>query len=333
MTRRPRALPFAATVHHTPNADFAASAARRQQGEHSIAVGLDGELGWADARQRAVPAPPPTTSTQPISVFGNASTVRDPLRSALAEFLGRCSQCPPNHATDAVIVALDDDVAQWPATNTAKGPAIVWCSGLQRAAFYTEVETRLPDARFLQGAQGIEALEALLEQQGALTAAASVDVGAQEALQRLRRSYLRALPGELDELLSALPPFGARRDDAFRGFLLRWIGSAGTYGLLAVVASFATGLVDVDFMVLFLLVALALGVAVSMGAVLLEELTYAAYPGWAALGRMLWLAILENLGYRQLTVWWRVRAFWDYVRGNQQWGAMTRKGFAQPGTS
>ncbi len=101
-------------------------------------------------------------------------------------------------------------------------------------------------------------------------------------------------------------------------------------GFLAVIASFATGLVDTWFMTLFLLVALALGVAVSMGAILLEELSYAAYPRWGELGRMLWLAILENLGYRQLTVWWRVRAFYDYMRGNQQWGAMVRKGFSQP---
>ena len=89
-------------------------------------------------------------------------------------------------------------------------------------------------------------------------------------------------------------------------------------------------LVDGWFMTLFLFAALALGVAVSMGAVLLEELSYAAYPRWGELGRMLWLAILENLGYRQLTVWWRVRAFYDYMRGNQQWGAMVRKGFATP---
>ncbi len=101
-------------------------------------------------------------------------------------------------------------------------------------------------------------------------------------------------------------------------------------GFVAVLVSFATGLVDGWFMTLFLFAALALGVAVSMGAVLLEELSYAAYPRWGELGRMLWLAILENLGYRQLTVWWRVRAFYDYMRGNQQWGAMVRKGFATP---
>jgi hypothetical protein len=41
------------------------------------------------------------------------------------------------------------------------------------------------------------------------------------------------------------------------------------------------------------------------------------------------VAVAENLGYRQLTVWWRVRAFWDYWRGNTTWGQMERRGLGQ----
>jgi hypothetical protein len=37
-------------------------------------------------------------------------------------------------------------------------------------------------------------------------------------------------------------------------------------------------------------------------------------------------AVVEHLGYRQLTVWWRVRAFWEYWRGDLSWGAMERRG-------
>ena len=36
--------------------------------------------------------------------------------------------------------------------------------------------------------------------------------------------------------------------------------------------------------------------------------------------------MLENFGFRQLTVWWRVRAFWEYLRGDLSWGAMERRG-------
>ncbi|MCO4763426.1 MAG: glycosyltransferase family 2 protein [Myxococcales bacterium] len=99
-------------------------------------------------------------------------------------------------------------------------------------------------------------------------------------------------------------------------------------GFIIVILSAIVGYVDVAFMSLFLLVAFILGINVSLGAVLLEEMTYAALPTWRGLGRTVWLAVLENLGYRQLSVMWRVRAFWDYYRGNQQWGAMVRKGFS-----
>ncbi len=99
-------------------------------------------------------------------------------------------------------------------------------------------------------------------------------------------------------------------------------------GFGAVLVSGAGGYVDLPFMLLFLIVAVCLGMAVSLGAVLLEEMTYAALPSWRTLGRTVWIALLENLGYRQLSVLWRVRAFWDFYRGNQQWGAMVRKGFS-----
>jgi hypothetical protein len=36
---------------------------------------------------------------------------------------------------------------------------------------------------------------------------------------------------------------------------------------------------------------------------------------------------MENLGYRQLTVYWRLRGFWNFLRGRKDWGKMERKGF------
>lgn len=39
------------------------------------------------------------------------------------------------------------------------------------------------------------------------------------------------------------------------------------------------------------------------------------------------LALMENLGYRQLTVYWRLRGFWNFLRGRKDWGKMERKGF------
>ena len=40
-------------------------------------------------------------------------------------------------------------------------------------------------------------------------------------------------------------------------------------------------------------------------------------------------AVLENLGYRQLTVVWRIRGIISYIRGKKSWGKSKRKGFKQ----
>ena len=51
------------------------------------------------------------------------------------------------------------------------------------------------------------------------------------------------------------------------------------------------------------------------------------------LALLLSFGVLENFGYRQLTVLWRIKAFWDYMRGKKGWGTMTRTGFGtKPGS-
>lgn len=99
-------------------------------------------------------------------------------------------------------------------------------------------------------------------------------------------------------------------------------------GVVFVVMSFLFGVIDLTFMVLFLCVSVLFGVMLSILAVLLEEVSYAAFPRWRDLARIAAVAVIENFGYRQLTVIWRVRGIWAYLRGQKQWGAMTRKGFA-----
>jgi cellulose synthase/poly-beta-1,6-N-acetylglucosamine synthase-like glycosyltransferase len=76
----------------------------------------------------------------------------------------------------------------------------------------------------------------------------------------------------------------------------------------------------------FLTLSLLYSVLVSVLAVLLEDLVFRRYPKFPDLLLLLAAAILENLGYRQLTVWWRVRAYWEFWRGDLSWGAMERRG-------
>src|SRR5260370_3577794 len=69
----------------------------------------------------------------------------------------------------------------------------------------------------------------------------------------------------------------------------------------------------------------------SLWAVVLEEVSFQRYRRFGDLGRLLLFATLENFGYRQRTVWWRLKAFWSVFRQKQTWGEMTRKGFESAG--
>lgn len=80
---------------------------------------------------------------------------------------------------------------------------------------------------------------------------------------------------------------------------------------------------------LFFLIAVFGGVFLSLGALLLEELSFHRYGTWRELERLIFYAVFENFGYRQLTLWWRTKGMWDYLRGKRHnWGAMTRQSFS-----
>ena len=103
------------------------------------------------------------------------------------------------------------------------------------------------------------------------------------------------------------------------------------FGYATVVVGLAFGAVDVVFAQLFLCVAILYGVLLSAWAILLEEATFRRYRRQSDVLRLLGYAFLEAVGYRQMTVWFRLKAFWKMLRGDQRWGTMRREGFgAQP---
>jgi hypothetical protein len=97
-------------------------------------------------------------------------------------------------------------------------------------------------------------------------------------------------------------------------------------GYLLIPVLWASGLLNAALAGTFFIVAMMYMVLVSALAVLLEDIAFRRYASVLDLGRLLAGAVLENFGFRQLTVWWRVRAFWEYLRGDLSWGAMERRG-------
>jgi hypothetical protein len=100
-------------------------------------------------------------------------------------------------------------------------------------------------------------------------------------------------------------------------------------GLVALVAGLLLGAVDGTFAVLFFLVAVGYGLALTLVALVVEEYSFRRYRGWRDLAVAVGAAVVENLGYRQVTAWWRLRGLADAVlRRRAVWGQMTRVGFA-----
>jgi cellulose synthase/poly-beta-1,6-N-acetylglucosamine synthase-like glycosyltransferase len=99
-------------------------------------------------------------------------------------------------------------------------------------------------------------------------------------------------------------------------------------GLVMLVASVAVGLVDRTFAILFFALAVGIGLVLSVATLLLDQASFLRYKKPGDLAWLLWWAVVENVGYRQLTVYWRLRGLVKYMRGRSDWGAMTRKGFA-----
>lgn len=82
------------------------------------------------------------------------------------------------------------------------------------------------------------------------------------------------------------------------------------------------------FFVYFFCFGLLFGTLLSMGAVLIEEITYRRYNQIGDVVRLIGFAIFEHLGYRQLTQIWRMQGLWDYLRGRRAWESARRVGFA-----
>ena len=98
-------------------------------------------------------------------------------------------------------------------------------------------------------------------------------------------------------------------------------------GYVTFLAALIMGRASMPFVVAFLAVAFAFGMALSFAAIGLEELSFRRYPRFGDLMRLLWVAVVENVGYRQLSTYWRLRGMISKLTGAKAWGAMERKGF------
>ena len=100
-------------------------------------------------------------------------------------------------------------------------------------------------------------------------------------------------------------------------------------GLALVIVSFALGYVNLPFFGLFVAITVLFGSVLTTGSVLLEEMSFRRYLKTSELLKMVAAGFAENLGYRQLNLWWRASGCIDYLRGKTAWGRMERRGFGK----
>ena len=78
----------------------------------------------------------------------------------------------------------------------------------------------------------------------------------------------------------------------------------------------AFGLLHPRYALAFFAVAYLYGSVLSLAAILMEEVSFHRYRRRRDTWRLVAFAFLEPFGYRQITVWFRLKAFVRYFRGD-----------------
>jgi cellulose synthase/poly-beta-1,6-N-acetylglucosamine synthase-like glycosyltransferase len=99
-------------------------------------------------------------------------------------------------------------------------------------------------------------------------------------------------------------------------------------GIATIILAAALGVLSREFFLQFLLFGYAFATVISMGAVLQEEITYKRYNDWKDVARLVSYCFFEHFPYRQLHMIWRLQGLWQYLRGDNVWRPLKRKGLA-----
>ena len=101
-------------------------------------------------------------------------------------------------------------------------------------------------------------------------------------------------------------------------------------GYLFMAAGFAFGFISPAIFWSFMLLALSLGILLSISALFLEEISCHTYSRPGNLFVLICMAIVENFGYHQLVLLWRLQGFYRWATSAPaEWGAMTRSASLQ----
>lgn len=102
-------------------------------------------------------------------------------------------------------------------------------------------------------------------------------------------------------------------------------------GYLVFPVAYALGILNGEAALAFLSLTFVFGTAVSVGTLALEERQLRRTPCAADLSRIALAALVENFGYRQVNLIFRLRGIWRFLRKDSHWASVPRTGFARVG--
>lgn len=112
-------------------------------------------------------------------------------------------------------------------------------------------------------------------------------------------------------------------------FFIEMLGAViEVLGYVSFIFSFWLGIINFEFFLLFLAVSVLYGIFLSSSAILLDEYSFSKYSGISEYLILMIFSVIENIGYRQLTAWWRFTAFIGYKTQSITWGEMSRTKFS-----
>src|SRR3989339_163891 len=98
-------------------------------------------------------------------------------------------------------------------------------------------------------------------------------------------------------------------------------------GYATMTLSFAMGMLETHFVVLFLVATFLFGHLMSICSLIIEEALFKKYGRLRDILILIVYAFLENLGWRQIHFLIRFKALFSFLSKKKGWGAMTRAGF------
>jgi hypothetical protein len=100
-------------------------------------------------------------------------------------------------------------------------------------------------------------------------------------------------------------------------------------GYLVFPLAYALGILEAESAIAFLCLTVVFGIAISVGTLVLEEKQLRRTPSAADLARLAGTAIVENFGYRQANLVFRLHGMWRYLRKDSCWASVPRIGFSR----